>query len=113
MKSKAKIYSPVSSSERLRFFPVWAIGVLIGLAIGTVWLRLQIIRTTYEINQSKKMILNAQHELEQIELEVTRLRSPRHLEGLAKNQFGLQPPRASQMVYLKAHDPHQKSGIEK
>jgi hypothetical protein len=35
-----------------RWIPLWVIPVVLVMAIGTVWLRLAIIRTTYAINQA-------------------------------------------------------------
>ena len=49
----------------LPWVPVWALPVLATMAIGTVWLRLAIVRTTYEISQTDGMIRNLQQEREQ------------------------------------------------
>jgi cell division protein FtsL len=86
----------------LPWFPLWALPVLIGLAIGTVWLRLAIVRTTYEISQTDTMIRHLQQDREQQELQVTGLRSPRRLESIAKAKFGLSQPRAEQVIPMKA-----------
>ncbi|OFZ72458.1 MAG: hypothetical protein A3K03_06570 [Bdellovibrionales bacterium RIFOXYD1_FULL_44_7] len=84
-----------------RWIPLWVIPVLIAVAIGTVWLRLAIVRTSYSINQTDKSLRNFQHEREKIELKLAGLRSPRRLENLATKKFGLTKPRADQVVYLK------------
>jgi cell division protein FtsL len=68
------------------------------LSIGTVWLRLSIVRTTYEITQTDKMIRDLKQVREQSELRVTGLRSPRRLELLAKSRFGLTQPRSDQVI---------------
>jgi len=52
----------------------------IALAIGTVWLRLAVVRTTYSIDQANREIRNLGLERQQLELKVTGLRSPRRLE---------------------------------
>jgi hypothetical protein len=83
-----------------KWIPLWVIPVVIVLAIGTVWLRLSIVRTTYAINQSEKEIQGLRQAREQMELKVTALRSPRHLEGLARGKYGLGTPRAEQIVHL-------------
>ena len=83
------------------WMPLWVIPALVILAIGTVWLRLSIIRTTYEINQKDREIANLQQEREQAELKLANLRSPRRLEFLARTKFGLTHPRSDQVVYLK------------
>jgi cell division protein FtsL len=72
------------------------------MAVGTVWLRLTIVRTTYEISQNDRMIRNLQQEREQQELRVTALRSPRRLESLAKVKYGLSQPKAEQVVHMRS-----------
>ena len=81
--------------------PFWGVPVVIVLAIGTVWLRLSIIRTTYQINQTDHAIHAAQQEREQMQLKVTELRSPRRLEILAKTKFGLTQPKAEQVMHVR------------
>ena len=77
------------------------IPVLIALATGTVWLRLNIVRTTYAINETDKMILSLEQAKEQEELKMAGLRSPRRLEVLAKTKFNLSQPKPEQVVHLK------------
>ncbi len=84
-----------------RTLPIWAIPVLLLFSVGTVWLRLSIVRTTYSIDQISKLIRNLQQEKEQKSLAVTALRSPRRLEVLARLKFGLSQPKRQQVVYLK------------
>jgi cell division protein FtsL len=80
--------------------PLWALPLLIAMAIGTVWLRLSIVRTTYSINQAEKKIRELQLVREQMELKVTALRSPRRLELLGKTRYGLTQPKSEQIVHL-------------
>lgn len=68
------------------------------MAIGTVWLRLFIIRTTYSIHQTDKAIQNLGQEREVIQLRLAALKSPRKLEGLAKAKFGLSQPDSKQVI---------------
>lgn len=84
-----------------RWFPIWIVPVLLVFAIGTVWLRLLAIRTTYDLNQVENEIQNVQREREQIALKVAALRSPRRLEQLAKTKFKLSPPKPGQTIYLQ------------
>jgi cell division protein FtsL len=83
-----------------RWMPFWTIPVLILMATGTVWLRLWIVRATYGISQSEKTIHHLQQEVQQMELKVTALRSPRRLELLAKTKFNLSQPHSDQVVRL-------------
>lgn len=82
--------------------PLWVLPVLFAMAIGTVWLRLAIVRTTYEISQTDRMVRNLRQELEQEELKVTALRSPRKLEVIARSKYGLSQPKTEQIVHLAA-----------
>ena len=80
--------------------PLWVVPVLIGFSVLTVWLRLSVVRTTYQISQTEKKVREMKQAKEQMELKVTALRSPKRLEILAKSRFGLNPPRADQVVYM-------------
>jgi cell division protein FtsL len=83
------------------WLPLWVVPVLVIMAIGTVWLRLSIIRMTYSVSQTDRMIRNLQHERDQADLKLSSMRSPRRLEALARGKFGLSQPRADQVVYIK------------
>lgn len=85
---------------RSRWMPIWVVPALILLAIGTVWLRLAIVRTTYAINQAERTDRELRQEREDLELKVTALRSPRRLESIAKSKFGLGTPRSDQVIHL-------------
>jgi cell division protein FtsL len=83
------------------WFPVWMVPVVVMLAVGTTWLRLGIVRTTYAINQTEREIRNLQIEREQMELKVTALRSPRRLEAIARTRFGLTQPKSDRIVQMR------------
>jgi len=84
-----------------RFFPVWVFPILVAFAFLTVWLRLTVVKTTYELNQTSKMLHNLKLENEQMELKVAQLRSPRRLEALAKQKFKLNPPSPDRIIPMK------------
>jgi cell division protein FtsL len=84
-----------------QWFPKWIFPVLLVLSIVTVALRLKIVNTVYEINQTEKMISNSKHEKEKAAMRIAALRSPRRLEILSKTQFKLAQPDAKQVVYIK------------
>lgn len=84
-----------------RWIPLWTVPIIIGLAVTTVWLRLSIVKTTYGINQTEKMISNVKHEKEKAALRLAGLRSPRKLEAVSKSKFNLAQPKAEQVVYIK------------
>lgn len=95
-----------SRQDRARqmWVPFWVIPIVIAMAIGTVWLRLFIVRTTYSINQAERQVHTLQQDREQMALKVTAARSPRRLEVLAKTKFGLSQPRAEQIVHIRGAD---------
>lgn len=82
-------------------FPKWIWPTIIFLSIATVWLRLQIVDTTYQIHQAEQQIQNAKHTDEKLELKAAQLRSPKRLELLAKNKFKLSPPQSDQVIRLE------------
>lgn len=83
------------------WIPPWTIPVVLVLSVGTVWLRLSIVKTTYQVNQVDQRIRDLSREREQAELRFAALRSPRKLENLARSKFNLAQPRADQVVYVK------------
>jgi hypothetical protein len=83
-----------------KWFPLWVIPLVIGMAIGTVWLRLYLVRTTYAIDQAEREIRSMRQVREQMELKVTGFRSPRRLEALARAKFNLTQPRADQIINM-------------
>jgi cell division protein FtsL len=84
-----------------QFFPLWTIPVLIAFAFATVWIRLNVVQTTYEVNQANRTLHNLKLENEKLELKVAQLRSPRRLEMIAKNKFKLSPPTPEKQIQLK------------
>lgn len=90
----------------LPWVPAWAVPALVLMAIGTVWLRLSIVKTTYEISQADRMIRNLRQEREQEELHLTALRSPRRLESIARSKFKLNQPRVDQVIHLQPRTEH-------
>lgn len=84
-----------------KWIPFWTIPLLILFSIGTVWLRLTLVKTTYEVNQSNRQIEEARKEREAYQLKAAALRSPRRLEALARTRFKLAQPKVEQMVQLK------------
>lgn len=83
-----------------KWLPLWAVPVLVIMSIGTVWLRLTIVRTSYSIDQMNRQLLALRQAREQMEVTVTSLRSPRRLELLARTRFGLSQPQADQLIRL-------------
>lgn len=87
-----------------RWIPLWIIPVITVFSVGTVWLRLKIIRTTYAIHEADRNLAKTRRERELLLLKVAALRSPKRLENLARHQFGLVQPTAQQLVYLQKNN---------
>lgn len=86
---------------KLKWIPIWVYPAVFIFAVVTVWLRLAVIRSGYDINQTEKMIRNLHQEQEQVELKVAGLKSPRRLEQIAKTKLGLFQPKAEQVVHVR------------
>ena len=84
-----------------KWFPGWVFPLIVLFATGTVWLRLYVVRTTYLINQSSQMISNANRELDRVQYELARARSPRYLESIARTRFGLEAPKSHQVIHMR------------
>jgi hypothetical protein len=87
-------------NKKSEWFPAWIWPVILVLTIGSVWIRLSVVKATYEVTQADKAMRSLQQDREQIELRVAGLRSPRRHEILARSRFGLTQPRADQVVYM-------------
>jgi cell division protein FtsL len=85
--------------------PLWTVPVLIAMAIGSVALRLSIVRKTYSIDQMDRQIHALNEAQEKMELRVAGLRSPRRLEIIARSKFGLNQPRADQVISMSQAAP--------
>lgn len=91
-----------------RWMPLWALPVLVVFSIGTVALRLSIVRQTYAIDQVERQIKALKQAHENMELKVAELRSPRRLEVIARSRFGLSQPRTDQVIYMSQSAPVRK-----
>ncbi len=80
---------------------MWTIPVLIAFSFATVWLRLTVVHTTYELDQANKTLHNLKLESEKLELRVAQLRSPRRLEAIARQKFKLSPPTPEKLIQMK------------
>ncbi len=80
--------------------PVWVFFALVVFATGTVWVRLNIIRTTYAINEINQKIEKSRQEGEILKLKLADLKSPKKLEELARRKFGFSQPRIDQVVHF-------------
>ena len=101
--ARTKASSRSKSKERSRIFPGWIWPCIIVLTIVSVWVRLGVVASSYDVSQAEKTIRSLRLDREQIELRVAGLKSPRRLEGLARSQFGLSQARPEQVVHMEEH----------
>lgn len=83
-----------------KIVPTWVYFALVLFATGTVWLRLNIIRTTYVINETNQAIEKSHQENELLTLKLADLKSPRKLEILARKKFKLSQPKIDQVIHF-------------
>ena len=88
-------------TPRERAFPLIFIPLAAIMAIGTVWLRLSIVDTTYAIHQLEETTRALHQEKAQAELRLATEKSPRRLEQLARTRYHLAPPRTDQVVHMR------------
>lgn len=81
---------------------MWAV-VLIGVfSVATVSLRLYIVKTSYQIDQSSKILHNAMKEREILNLKLAQSKSPVALRPIARNRFHLDLPHPKQVVRMNS-----------
>jgi hypothetical protein len=71
------------------------------MSVLSVWIRLSIVGTSYEINQADRTIRNLNNQKEKTEVELAQIRSPRKLEELGKIKFGLDRPKPEQVIHIQ------------
>jgi cell division protein FtsL len=84
-----------------KWVPLWAVVILVAFAIGTVWLRLTIVRMAYAINEVERQIEKLHREREILQVKLVALRSPKRLETLARTKYGLNPPKMEKVVHFR------------
>jgi cell division protein FtsL len=72
--------------------------MVVGIALLLVWVRLQTVRTGYELSAARRLEHRLQQEQRELELEIATLTSPRRLERIARDRLGMGPPAAGQIV---------------
>ncbi len=87
------------SGLRLR---VIGVGLLVMmLCCALVWVRLQVVRTGYDLSTARDVEQQLGHEGRELALELTTLTSPRRLERLARTRLGMQLPEPGQIVNVR------------
>lgn len=78
--------------------------------MGTISLRLWIVRTTYAVHQADREIRELQLERERAELKTAAMKSPLKLEALARQKFKLTQPATQQVIHMGSERENQREG---
>lgn len=90
------------ASRSERRYMLWIFVLLFFLfAILSVWSRARVVSLGYEISRESRHLQEVMDLNEKLKAEVAMLKSPGRLEPIAKEKFGLLPPRNHQIVFLK------------
>ena len=76
-------------------------GLLVGLCIAQVWLRLQVTHLGYELSAARRMQSRLEHEQRELEVELATLRDPGRIAAVARRQLGMVEPGKGQVVILR------------
>lgn len=67
-----------------------------------VWVRLQIVSISYDINELAKQERVIREECNSLNLRINEARSPRRLEHIAATKFNMSAPRAGQVILMES-----------
>ncbi len=70
-------------------------------AVLYVWARVQVIQLGYEVTRLHSQVVGLENQHAQLNAEVARLKSPDRLEKIAREYFGMHPPRGREIVFVK------------
>ena len=70
------------------------------LALFYVWTRVQVVQLGYEITMLKREAEGILKQVSGLKLEIAKLKSPKRLEEVARQNLRMQPPSAEQIVLV-------------
>ncbi|HRK02590.1 MAG TPA: hypothetical protein PLH57_07975 [Oligoflexia bacterium] len=87
-----------SLSPKLKIFLVIAAGAAF---MGSfAWIRLEIVRISYDIHRLEKLEQQARDDVNKVTLKINEARSPVRLERIAREKFDMKKPRPEQVIKL-------------
>lgn len=89
---------PRPADRRIALVVVLGLAMVVGVALLLVWVRLQAVRTGYQLSAGRHLVHKLEQEQRELELEIATLTSPRRLESLARDRLGMGPPAPGQIV---------------
>jgi len=75
--------------------------VLVALAMGMVWVRLQVTEIGYQLSAARQMHERLEQQRRELEIELATLRDRSHLTELAAKRLGMRDPDKGQVVELR------------
>jgi cell division protein FtsL len=92
-----------AARAELRARVVW-LGVCVGLgvliALGHVWLRLQVVNTGYRLSVTRQIIERLYQEERELTLDIARLSTATRIEEIARQRLGMTRPENGQEAVL-------------
>ncbi|MCK6556548.1 cell division protein FtsL [Candidatus Binatia bacterium] len=90
----------VVDSRSTVFWAAAATIVGIAIALGHVWLRLQVVEVGYRLSTTRQVIQRLEGEGQELLLAASRLDAPNRLDGLARTRLGMVAPEKGQELAL-------------
>lgn len=86
--------------------PPWAwYGVLalvgLTLALGKVWMRLQVVEVGYKLSNTRQLVHSLEGERQALRMQWSALTAPRRLADQAERRLGLTTPQPEQIVRIR------------
>ncbi len=89
-----------SRGARTRLLALGVVLVMV-LCCALVWVRLQVVRTGYQLSTARRVEQRLGQEERELAIELATLTSPRSLERLARGRLGMQPPEPGQIINVR------------
>ncbi len=74
-----------------------------------VWSRVQVVQLRYSMSEAQKQVTKGREEIQRLETEITRLKSPQRLEVFARDGLNMVLPTSQNIVIVKENDGDSKS----
>ncbi len=95
-----------SAAVQQKFVKKWAVWLIFAtvLALFYVWSRVQVVSLGYELTTLKLQAEELGKQISSLELEMAKMKSPKRLEEIARNELFMQAPTAEQIVLIRPEE---------
>jgi cell division protein FtsL len=76
-----------------------AAALVLAFCLALVWVRLQVVRTGYDLGTARRLERRLEQEQRALEIELATLTSQQSLEVLARQRLGMGPQQSSQVLH--------------